>query len=122
MVRSARTALCGALAVVCLLVGCTDRTEDGGAGGAAGPSAGANFQPGAAGAGDTYFPTYGNGGYDVGRYALRLRYDPGTDQLSGTATITATARTDLSQFNLDLAHLRASAVRVDGADAGHRAE
>ena len=39
--------------------------------------------PGAAGVGDPYFPTYGNGGYDVASYDLKVRYDPATDRLTG---------------------------------------
>jgi hypothetical protein len=40
--------------------------------------------PGSPGLGDTYFPDYGNGGYDVSHYDVRLRYRPDTDQLTGT--------------------------------------
>jgi aminopeptidase N len=76
-----------------------------------------NFTPGAQGAGDDYFPTYGNGGYDVAGYDLDLRYDPASGELSGTATITATATQNLSRFDLDLAHLSASRVTVDGSIA-----
>ncbi len=75
------------------------------------------FRPGAVGAGDPYFPTYGNGGYDVAGYDLDLRYDPKSGELGGTATITATATQDLSRFDFDLAHLTAKSVRVDGAEA-----
>ena len=32
--------------------------------------------PGAPGAGDSYFPKYGNGGYDVSHYDIRLNYNP----------------------------------------------
>ncbi|WSA08270.1 M1 family metallopeptidase [Micromonospora sp. NBC_01813] len=85
----------------------------------AGRSAAGDFQPGAAGIGDPYFPTYGNGGYDVAGYQLVLRYDPAEQQLDGTATITATATMDLSRFNLDLAGLDVAAVSVDGAPAEH---
>ncbi|WP_045744341.1 M1 family metallopeptidase [Actinoplanes rectilineatus] len=85
------------------------------------PSA-ANFQPGADGAGDPYFPKYGNGGYDVAGYDLDLRYEPATGKLSGTATITATATQDLSRFNFDLSHLTSNAVTVDGAAATAVAE
>src|SRR5919106_2275732 len=35
---------------------------------------GADANPGAAG--DEYFPTLGNSGYDVAHYTLDLRYDP----------------------------------------------
>jgi aminopeptidase N len=72
---------------------------------------------GAAGAGDEYFPDYGNGGYDVGHYTVRVRYDPGNDQLTGRVEITLTARQPLSQFNLDFENLQISALRVDGTAA-----
>jgi aminopeptidase N len=77
----------------------------------------AAFRPGADGAGDPYFPKYGNGGYDVAGYDLQLRYDPATGELSGTATITATATQNLSRFDLDLAGLTTSRVTVDGKPA-----
>ncbi|PJJ65061.1 M1 family metallopeptidase [Compostimonas suwonensis] len=72
----------------------------------------ADFRPGAAGIGDPYFPLDGNGGYDVEHYALDLSYDPESDVLAGTATITAVATQDLSAFNLDF-DTRA----VDGTDS-----
>jgi len=84
--------------------------------------AGDGFSPGAPGIGDPYFPTYGNGGYDVTGYALALRYDPASDRLSGTATITATATQNLSRFNLDFRGPEVSAVTVDGAPAQQRRE
>ncbi|MFY1687883.1 M1 family metallopeptidase [Plantactinospora sp. WMMB782] len=79
----------------------------------------AGFRPGAPGVGDPYFPTYGNGGYDVAGYHLKVRYDPATDELTGDATIEATATQELSRFNLDLAGLTVASVQVDGVDAGH---
>jgi aminopeptidase N len=60
-----------------------------------------DFEPGAAGIGDSYFPLDGNGGYDVEHYDLDLAYAPDTDVLSGTTTVTATATQNLSAFNLD---------------------
>ena len=72
---------------------------------------------GADGIGDPYFPTYGNGGYDVASYDLEVRYDPATDRLTGTATVTANATQALSSFNLDLVGLDVSKVTVDGAPA-----
>jgi aminopeptidase N len=72
--------------------------------GAQGPEpaqADAGFSPGAPGAGDPYFPDMGNGGYDVSRYELDLRYDPATRVLDGKARITARATQNLSRFNLD---------------------
>ncbi|GAA2741842.1 M1 family metallopeptidase [Kitasatospora cinereorecta] len=80
------------------------------------PASAAAPTPGAAGAGDTYYPTYGNGGYDVTHYDIRLKYQPATDRLEGTTTILATATQDLSRFDLDFA-LPVSEVLVDG----HRA-
>lgn len=81
-----------------------------------------SFAPGAEGIGDPYFPKYGNGGYDVAGYDLKLRFDPRTDELSGTATITATATQDLSRFNFDLSRLAAKNVTVDGVRASSKAE
>lgn len=82
----------------------------------AGPGPGA-FGPGSDGIGDPYFPTAGNGGYDVGHYDLDLRYDPATDRLTGMAVITATATANLSRFNLDLRALTVESVTVDGTGA-----
>ena len=90
-------------------------------GGAAGPAAAddppPDATPGAAGIGDPYFPLDGNGGYDVGQYALDLAYDPATDELSGTATIDARATQALSRFNLDFVGFAIESVTVDGAPA-----
>ena len=109
----------GGLILLSLVAGCS----------AGGPSplpavssAPPSFGPGADGAGDPYFPKYGNGGYDVGAYDLALRYEPSTGRLNGTATITATATQDLSRFNLDLTGLSATAVTVDGTAATSTAQ
>ncbi|MEV0153608.1 M1 family metallopeptidase [Micromonospora sp. NPDC050686] len=95
-----------ALVTVLLVTGCTPR-DDG-------------YRAGAADAGDPYVPGSGNGGYNVGDYRLRVRYDPATDRLTGQATVTATTTAKLSRFNLDLAGLTVDSVRVDGAAARHR--
>jgi hypothetical protein len=81
-------------------------------------AAGPNFSPGAAGAGDPYFPLDGNGGYDVSDYRLNVRYDPDTDELFGRAVISARAMRNLSSFNLDLDGLSVERIRVDGSRAG----
>ncbi len=73
---------------------------------------------GADGIGDPYFPKAGNGGYDVGHYALDLDYAPDTGKLDATATITATAAEELSGFNLDYRGPRVRSVTVDGVKAG----
>ncbi|WP_433387683.1 M1 family metallopeptidase [Micromonospora sp. KLBMP9576] len=88
-------------------------------GATASPGASRQFTPGAAGVGDDYFPTYGNGGYDVSRYSVKVRYDPERDRLTGTTTVQAAATGDLSAFNLDLAGLTVRSVTVDGAPAKH---
>ncbi len=73
------------------------------------------FRPGAAGAGDPYFPLDGNGGYDTKHYLLDVRYDPATDVLEGVATIRARATQNLSRFNLDFDGLTVSRSRSTGA-------
>ena len=80
-------------------------------------SGGEPFLPGAPGAGDPYFPLDGNGGYDVGHYLLDLDYDPTTDVLSGTATITARATQNLSSFNLDFDGLTVRSIEINGRPA-----
>lgn len=67
---------------------------------------------GARTAGDRYYPTYGNGGYLVASYDIRVAYDPRTAVLTGTTMIVATATQDLSEFSLDFA-LDVTEVRVD---------
>lgn len=74
-------------------------------------------QAGAAGLGDPYFPSYGNGGYQVDDYHLRVRYDPANRQLAGEATLRATATEDLASFSLDLSGLTVESVEVDGTAA-----
>ncbi len=63
----------------------------------------------------------GNGGYDVGHYALSLAYEAGNEEdgrrLRGTAVATARATRDLSAFNLDLKGMDVEAVTVEGVAA-----
>ncbi|MEV6013495.1 M1 family metallopeptidase [Streptomyces sp. NPDC051976] len=82
----------------------------------AAPAGAGTAVPGAPGIGDPYYPTYGNGGYDVSHYDLNLNYQPATDTLHGTARITATATQGLTRFDLDFA-LTVSTVTVDGRPA-----
>ncbi|MFJ6195634.1 M1 family aminopeptidase [Micromonospora sp. NPDC092111] len=86
------------------------------------PTKSPSVPPGPAGVGDPYFPTAGNSGYDVDRYTLKVRYDPATDKLAGTATVRATATADLPLFHLDLAGLTVRRVTVDGRPARHARE
>jgi aminopeptidase N len=96
--RSVRT-VTALVAVVVLAAACT--------GGPASPG----------GLGDPYFPSYGNSGYQVDHYHLRVRYDPGSKELTGTATIEAVATADLAEFSLDLIGFTVEEVTVDGAPA-----
>ncbi|MER7395621.1 M1 family metallopeptidase [Streptomyces sp. NPDC000151] len=73
--------------------------------------------PGDPGAGDTYFPNLGNGGFDALHYDLGVRYDPDTDRLDGRTTLTAKATENLSAFDLDLQKLAVASVRVNGERA-----
>lgn len=72
--------------------------------------------PGAPGIGDPYFPTYGNGGYDVDKYRVDNQYRPVSGELWGRTVIHADATQDLSSFNVDFV-LRVESVTVDGQDA-----
>ena len=72
---------------------------------------------GAEGLGDTYYPNYGNGGYDVDHYDLDIAYNPASERLKGLATIEATATQNLCSFNLDLVGLHIQKLWVDGDKA-----
>jgi len=78
------------------------------------------FGPGAPSIGDRYFPLDGNTGYDVRNYDLDVQYDPPSDALQGTATITATSTQFLTSFFLDLDGLTVSDVGVNGTSAWFR--
>jgi aminopeptidase N len=115
-----RVAAAVALVAVTLASGCTGTRAGGRPSPSAsptGPTSPPVFRPGDEGIGDPYFPTYGNGGYDAKHYTLRVKYDPATDRLSGTAAIEATATADLSRFNLDLSGLSVREVLINDRDA-----
>ena len=78
---------------------------------------GGRCHAGAAGVGDDYYPLYGNGGYDVAHYLLKISYNPATDRLAGVATISARATETLCRFNLDFQGLTVRSVVVDGRRA-----
>ena len=79
--------------------------------------AAAQFTPGAAGGGDPFFPSAGNGGYEVRNYDVKLDSQPQNEQLAGDVTITARATQDLSSFNLDLRGFNVATVTVNSAAA-----
>ncbi|MDS0133646.1 MULTISPECIES: M1 family metallopeptidase [unclassified Amycolatopsis] len=74
-------------------------------------------KPGSDGAGDSYYPQDGNGGYDVADYNLKVTYDPASHQLTGNQDIAARATQALSSFNLDFKGLTVDSIEVDGRDA-----
>jgi aminopeptidase N len=78
------------------------------------------FRFGTGGVGDAYFPGLGNGGYDVRHYRLDLRYQPDTDRLEGTATLTAVAEYPLGRFNLDFGQLSIESLTVNRVPARWR--
>ena len=75
------------------------------------------FEPGAASAGDPFYPHQGNGGYDATHYSLHLRYVPGANRLKGKTTIHARATQGLSSFSLDFRRLAIRSIAVDGRPA-----
>jgi aminopeptidase N len=84
-------------------------------------SAAANpFSAGSPGLGDPFFPLAGNGGYDVGHYALRLDYRPATKVLTGSVTISARATQNLDRFDVDLRGFTISRLEVNGRSAAFR--
>ncbi|WP_019814742.1 M1 family metallopeptidase [Saccharomonospora saliphila] len=105
--RRGRTALvCG---LVCTLAACS--------GGEPPAHDGGDPAHGAAGIGDPYYPTAGNGGYDAAHYAVTVRYNPRTGRLDGDTTVTARSTQRLERFNLDLRGFTVESVEVDGAPA-----
>ena len=75
------------------------------------------FVAGASGIGDDYYPSLGNGGYDVEHYHLDLTYsDDGT--VDASAAITATAIDNLESFNLDFAGWQIERLEVNGEVSG----
>ena len=66
---------------------------------------------------DPYFPSDGNGGYQVEHYTIDDRYRPGTDELTGRTTLSAVVGdSPLSSFHLDL-RLTPDSVTVQGQEA-----
>lgn len=74
-------------------------------------------EPGAPGAGDTYYPLLGNGGYDVLHYTIDLTADVDANEIDAVVTIDAEATQALSSFNLDFSGFDITALTVDGDEA-----
>jgi aminopeptidase N len=75
---------------------------------------------GSSGLGDPYFPLAGNGGYDVGHYALDLDYVRAGNRLTAATVVTAKATQDLRRFDLDLRGFTVGRVTVNGESATFR--
>ncbi|MBX3031752.1 MAG: M1 family metallopeptidase [Chloroflexi bacterium] len=85
--------------------------------------------PGARSVGDPFYPTLGNGGYDVTSYDLDLTWHAPdaahpTGWIAGVATIDIQLREHLTELSLDLRRdtTEVSSVRVGGVLARHRAD
>jgi aminopeptidase N len=85
-------------------------------------SAGIAVHTGSSEGGDPYFPSSGNGGYDVQHYAITLDIDPESGRIAGETTVDAIATQELAAFYLDLLGLEVSAVEVDGNTAEFKRE
>ncbi len=86
------------------------------------PSAALAAHTGSSQGGDPYFPSSGNGGYDVQHYAITLDIDPKGGRIVGETTVDAIATQDLAALYLDLLGLEVSAVEVDGEAAEFKRE
>jgi aminopeptidase N len=116
-IRRARAAIVVAAFMACTLL-TTTLASAGTAGQPAGHTGGnGRCHAGAAGVGDDYYPLYGNGGYDVAHYLLKVSYEPATNRLVGVATIFARATENLCSFNLDFQGMTVRSVVVDGKRA-----
>ncbi|MDB5073836.1 MAG: putative metallopeptidase [Chloroflexi bacterium] len=77
----------------------------------------AGATPGAMGIGDPYYPTLGNGGYDVRHYTLDLAVDMQRKTIAATTTIDAVATQNLSRFSLDFTGYSINRLTLGGTPA-----
>ena len=76
---------------------------------------------GAPGIGDSLYPNFGNGGYDVQHYTLDLTVNNvATSDLDGITTIKARATQNLGSFNLDFIGFEITNIIVNGQPADFR--
>jgi len=69
---------------------------------------------GSSGLGDSLFPEFGNGGYDIQHYTLDITVnDVSTSDLTAITTIAAKATQDLSSFNLDFIGFEISGITIN---------
>ena len=75
-------------------------------------------QAGSSGLGDSLFPAFGNGGYDVEHYTLDITVnDVSTSNLTAITTIEARATQPLNSFNLDFLGFEISSITVNEESA-----
>jgi aminopeptidase N len=75
-------------------------------------------QAGSSGLGDSLYPGFGNGGYDVAHYTLDITVnDVSTSNLTAITTIDAKATQDLLSFNLDFVGFAIEKIIVNGESA-----
>ena len=76
---------------------------------------------GTIGLGDSLYPYFGNGGYDVQHYTLDLTVnDVATSDFIGITAIEGTATQDLSAFNLDFIGFEITSILVNGQPANFK--
>ena len=80
------------------------------------PALNPNATDGEPGLGDPYYPQAGNSGYDVTKYQIMINWNPATQVITGTTTISARATQQLNSFYFDLA-LHTDKVSVNGVPA-----
>ncbi len=110
MARRATPRVALVLAAALIGVGCASS----GPSRASGPTRG---RTGSASIGDPYFPSSGNGGYDVTHYDIHISYSPAHPEIRATTTIESVAGRPLRSFDLDLSGLTVDDVTVDGHPA-----
>lgn len=81
---------------------------------------GAPAKAGSSGLGDSLYPDFGNGGYDVTHYTLDIKVkNVSTSYLTASTTIEAKATQDLLSFNLDFVGFAIEKIIVNGASADY---
>jgi aminopeptidase N len=76
----------------------------------------AGSSEGQPGVGDPYYPDAGSSGYDATKYEIAMDWNPVTETMTATTTISARALQPLASFYFDLA-LQTDRVSVNGKDA-----
>lgn len=73
---------------------------------------------GASGMGDSFYPNFGNGGYDTQHYTLDIQVlNVATSEMKATTTIEAVATQALSRFNVDFAGFEITSLTVQNEAA-----